>query len=286
MFLLLVRAVQDDVLNKDWQLMSRPLVDLSDGAKADAFIERATQISAAMRTGISQLTRKHQAIQGEILSRPGLILQSQAVRCIFGMGSSSDAEGCSEIGNIPCQICQAICCDFHQVHDLHKDFANETSIFRQQAAVAQQKLSAPAVAPAKETQSSSADGTKKIRKNTWADLLQRYEIIKGKAYEKPAGQKVSDFQLMVEGLEGRSSASKQEPAQSKSQPVAAQSTTATPAAMESGLFEEFRQYQAFLALRNGGLVIQPPADSKAISSNVNGGEWPSDNDDDDDEQFI
>ena len=293
----LVRAIQDEVLGKDWQLMPRPSVDLSDSTKAAAFIERASQISAAMRTGISQLTRKHQAVQGEVLSRPGLSLQSQSVRCIFGMGSSSDVEGCLETANITCQTCQAICCDFHQVHDLHKDFSSEAAIFKQQAAVAQQKLSAPAVAPAKETESNGGDGgAKKIRKNTWADLLQRYECIKGKAYEKPVGQKVGDFQLMVEGLEGRLSA-KREPAQSKIQPLVLATTESKPqpalittgnlaGTTEVGSFEEFQQYQAFLAMKNrSALVIQHQADSKSQNSNVNGRDVASD-DDNDDENFI
>lgn len=293
---LLVRGVQDEVLGKEWQLMPRPSVDLSDTTKAAVFIERATQISAAMRTGISQLARKHQAIQGEVLSRPGLSLQSQAVRCIFGMGSSSDVEGCLEIADVSCETCQAICCDFHQVHDLHKDFANESSIFRQQAAVAQQNLcSAPAVAAPKETpQSKSGDETKKARKNTWADLLQRYESIKGEAYEKPAGQKVGDFQLMVEGLEGRLSA-KQEPEQSKSllQSTPA-STEITAEDLDSASFEEFRQYRRFLAMRNRESAMQQPpaADGKPSSrNNMNnwrprgkgGCELASDCDDDDDD---
>ena len=108
--------------------------------------------------------------------------------------------------------------------------------------------------------------------------------------------RILDFQLMVEGLEGRLSAKQQEPAQSKTQPAQTkpQPTLTTTAEnltdMESGLFEEFQQYRTFLALRNNRVPViqlQPPADNKSGNrNNRNGGEFAASDDDNDDEHFI
>jgi hypothetical protein len=62
-------------------------------------------------------------------------------------------------------------------------------LLRQKQAIAQRDITAPAVAPAKDTNSGIEGTTKKAAKNnSWADLQQRFEIIKGKPYAKPHGQ--------------------------------------------------------------------------------------------------
>ena len=267
--------------------MALPKIDFSDSNIAAAFERRANEVSAMMRTAVSELTRRRQTTMGEVIPRVGLstmeALQSQAIRCIFGLSSSGDEEGCAEPATFTCQVCNAICCDFHQEHNLHEAYASETSLFRQQQAIAQQRITAPAVASAKDTRDGAAarDATKKPRKNTWSDLLQRYERINGKAYEKPAGQKVGDFQLMVEGLEGRLAAAGAKTATGPTTVAAITSIipTVPEAGAGSALFEEFRQYQAFVALRNS--TSQPPADSKESASRNKRG---ADSDHDDDEE--
>ena len=198
--------------------MALPNIELSDERTAEALKKRAEEVSAILRTGTTQLIRKRQATMGETLSREGLTaataLQSQVIRCIFGF-SSTESEGCQDLAEFTCEICEAICCDFHRCHDLQKDFVNETAILKQQQAQAQLRIAfeaAPVVAPAKEIsnhaegESVKAKEIKAPRRNTWADLLNRYQQITKKEYDKPTGQKVGDFQLMVEGLEGRQEA--------------------------------------------------------------------------------
>ena len=281
-----------------------PAIDASDQRTADALRKRAEEVSVILRTGTTQLIRKRQATMGETLSREGLsaatALQSQIVRCIFGLSSTADSEGCQDLAVFTCKTCEAICCDFHLSHDLHKDFVNETAILKQQQALAQQKIAieaAPVVAPAKETgtegDTAKAKGDKAPRKNTWADLLQRYHRITSKDYEKPAGQKVGDFQLMVEGLEGR-----QEPAGEKGtgrrslgpaviqtlQPVAALPAPNTSAILSGteNLFAEFEAFQAFLAFKKGSQVSIPLISTHAATA-------PTDNDpnaSENEEEFV
>jgi len=141
---------------------------------------------------------------------------------------------------LTCITCQAICCDFHLIHDRHKYFVSEAILLRQKQAIAQRDITAPAVAPAKDTNSGIESTTKKAaKKNSWADLQQRFEIIKGKPYAKPHGQRVGDFQLMVEGLEGPISSNQETTiAQSKEgcshpSPTQVKHELATPARINS-----------------------------------------------------
>lgn len=147
---------------------------------------------------------------GEVLQREAVTpaeLTAQGIRCTFGCNTSG-GDGCAENVAGVCGTCSAHCCQFHLDHNLHKDIVPGKIVLRQQQAIAQQKLSmrAPAIAPAKDSKSvreQSASSEKNTRKNTWADLEARFEKCKGHSYKRPSGQKVGDFQLMVEGLENR-----------------------------------------------------------------------------------
>ena len=302
----IVRDVQQNELSKPWVIMTLPEINISDERTAEALRKRAEEVATVLRTGTTQLIRKRQATMGEALSREGLAanstaLRSQMVRCIFGFSSS---EGCQDLQIATCGTCEALCCDFHQLHDLHKDFVNESVLLKQQQARAQQMLTietAPTVAPAKETRTESnaakAKGDKPPRRNTWADLLQRYQQLKGKDYEKPAGQKVSDFQLMVEGLEGRqeaagdngSSRKSTAPLMQKQVPPSAEEAAAVVASSITGvphlpsatgdIYAEFQAFQAFMAFRGAAQGSVPNISILNSEAQVK-------DDDDDHQEFI
>ena len=227
-------------------------------------------------------------------------MAARAVRCIVGFNMGEN-DGCTEVASTTCPTCNAICCAFHQAHDLHKELVSETALLKQQQARAQQKTTSragvPDVAPSKEsTSEGGTSATKQVRrKNTWADLEVRYQQIKGEAYVRPPKQKRSEFQLMVEGLEARIRG-QQEPAQAKDQihppinnlPPVAQLNGLIPESMING-FQLLQQLQQFFTspATSAGILTSIPSQAKesarASGDRDNNGEV---SDDDGGEVFI
>ena len=272
----IIRKEHAIVLSKPWSPLVLPRVNLDLTAAAEAVRMHTVQIDNVVRTATAQLVRRHQGAMGEVIQREGITpaeLTVQGIRCAFGYNISG-AEGCTDNVAGACGTCSAQCCQFHLDHELHKDVVSDSIIFRQQQALAQQKLTmrTPAVAPAKESASVEPSASekkteqsaseKKARKNTWMDLEARYEKSKGQPYKRPPGQKVTDFQLMVEGLEGRQRREpaqepaqaknltrRQEPAQAIDQtrpPVGISQASAVQPALDQSMFQQFQQYQQFL----------------------------------------
>ena len=281
--------------------MSLPRIDLDNRATAESIRKHAADMSTVVLTASRELQRKGQATQGEAILREGLTpaeMAARAVHCIVGFNMGEN-DGCTEVANTTCPTCTAICCAFHQAHDMHKEHVSETLLLKQQQALAQQRRTsragAPDVAPPKETTSvGGTSAAKKIRKNTWPDLEARYQQIKGEAYVRPPKQRVGEFQLMVEGLEARNRG-QHEPAQAKNQlrpptstptPGVAHVNNLIPESMVNGL-QLFQQLQLFFnsqATSTGiATSISTQANESVRASGDNNGEV---SDDEGGEVFI
>ena len=242
---------------KPWQIMALPEVDLTNEDIAKAIQIQAVEVKKTIDIATATLTRKRQGWLREALAREGhtaATLRDQAMRCIFGFSSNNDVEGCSEVARFVCDDCEAICCEFHQAHSRHKEYVSDTAILRQQQALSQQKIGeAPAKETSQDTELADKKEDKAPRKNTWADLEQRYKALKGEDYVRPPGQKKTDFQLMVEGLEGRERRDAPAVAEPKG-PPAPTIASAVPDSIDNLFQQYFRdQFQEFLRGQNTSL---------------------------------
>ena len=234
--------------------MALPAIDLTDSSTLEEINTRAVELKKTLATATAELTRKRQAWMGEGLVREGLptpaAVLANAVRCIFGLGSSNNSEGCSEPATFSCPTCQAICCDFHQEHSRHEVFVNESVLLKQQQALAQRQAISRSAVDKGDVE--TVTGDKVPRKNTWDDLKARYKKIKGTDYERQKGHLKADFQLMVEGLEGREKRGTQAEKVVKQstitlcQPSITSTTSSLPSKQTPSESSESQQYQEFI----------------------------------------
>jgi hypothetical protein len=268
-----------------WALMALPQINIDNSIVAESIQKHAAAMGAVVHTATRELQRRGQATQGEAVMREGLTaaeMAARSVRCIFGFNMGNN-DGCAEIANVTCKTCTAICCEFHQTHELHKDFAIEKFILRQRQAQAQQKPAflegAPQMAPAKEsTTGENTSAPKRVRKNTWPDLESRYQKIKGETYVRPPGQKVRDFQLMVEGLEARARGVQVPESRAQAKDIVPSQVNNPPPAgvLSHGLVPEsisnglqfLHQLQLFLASQTSTISSQNPPRQAKLAEGV------------------
>jgi hypothetical protein len=230
---ILVRKSQDDELAEPWELLRLPKVP-----ERDISTETATQqaeLFEAVRVANAKLVRKRQGQYGvEVLSRDGFDPNAvNAVKCIFGFLLEND--GCKDDAKYRCDVCSALCCDFHKEHSRHSEVSSHEQILKQH--IAYQSLdqsinqtknlnieSIPTASSAnsdpnvgnttsaalessthnKDTGDSS-EAVKKPARDTKADLFARYKNVKGHAWNGDGNITAKALKILVRELEGQAS---------------------------------------------------------------------------------